>query len=415
MNEMVVHENSEAVATDPRDLGLCPDRLARIAPWMDRLVDDGRLAGLSVTVSRRGRTAFARACGKADLARGTPFTLDTVTRIYSMTKPLTSVAVMQLYEQGKFQLDDPVARVLPEFSAMRVATGGNRAKIETEPARRPITIRDLLTHTAGLTYGFMEATLVDAQYRDHGIDFLAREGTLAEMSTKAASMPLLAQPGAAWNYSVATDVLGHLVAVVSGQEFPDYLRDKVMSPLGMADTDFHVRPELMPQFCACYGYDRARTLRPFDDSVETAFSRPPAIASGGGGLVSTAADYMRFCRMILNRGEIDGTRLLSRKTVALMTSNHLPGDLAAMGTPRFAETSYAGIGFGLGFSVMLDPARAQILGSPGEVAWGGLASTAFWIDPAEDLAVVLMTQLVPSSALPIRRELRVLTYAALVD
>lgn len=406
---------SETIETDPRGLGLCPDRLARIAPWMDRLIDEGRLAGLSVMVSRRGRTAFARACGNADLARGTPFSLDTVTRIYSMTKPLTSVAVMQLYEQGRFQLDDPVARFLPEFAAMQVATGGNRAKIETEPASRPITIRDLLTHTAGLTYGFMEATLVDALYREHGIDFLAREGTLAEMSAKAASVPLLAQPGAAWNYSVATDVLGHLVAVVSGQAFADYLREAVLSPLGMVDTDFHVRPELMPRFCACYAYDRERALRPFDDSVETAFSRSPAIASGGGGLVSTAADYMRFCRMILNRGAIDGRRLLGRKTVALMTSNHLAGDLAAMGTPRFAETSYSGIGFGLGFSVMLDPARAQILGSPGEVAWGGLASTAFWIDPAEDLAVVLMTQLVPSSALPIRRELRVLTYAALVD
>ena len=406
---------SEAIETDPRDLGLCPDRLARIAPWMDRLVADGRLAGLSVMVSRRGRTGFARACGKADLARGTPFTLETVTRIYSMTKPLTSVAVMQLYERGLFQLDDPVARFLPEFAAMRVAVGGNRAKIETEPARRPITIRDLLTHTAGLTYGFMEATLVDAQYREAGIDFLAREGTLAEMTARTAAMPLLAQPGSAWNYSVATDVLGQLVAVASGRAFPDYLLEDVIAPLGMVDTDFHVRPELMPRFCAAYAVDRERKLRPFDDSVETAFARPPAIASGGGGLVSTAGDYMRFCRMILNGGTLDGVRLLGRKTVSLMTSNHLPGDLAAMGTPRFAETSYTGIGFGLGFSVMLDPARAQILGSPGEVAWGGLASTAFWIDPAEDLAVVLMTQLVPSSALPIRRELRVLTYAALAD
>ncbi len=401
--------------TDPREVGICPERLARILPWMDSLVENGRLAGLSVTMQRRGRTVFARACGQADLARGTPFTLDTVTRIYSMTKPLTSVAVMQLYERGLFQLDDPVARYLPEFAEMRVAVGGNRAKIETEPARRPITVRDLLTHTAGLTYGFMEATLVDAAYREKGIDFLAKEGTLAEMTARTAALPLLAQPGSAWNYSVATDVLGHFIAVVSGRPFADYLRQEVIAPLGMIDTDFHVRPDLMPRFCACYAYDRERRLRPFDDSVETAYSRPPAIASGGGGLVSTAADYHRFCRMILNGGEIDGARLLGRKTVALMTANHLGGDLAAMGTPRFAETSYTGIGFGLGFSVMLDPAAAQIVGTPGEVAWGGMASTAFWIDPAEDLAVVLMTQLVPSSALPIRKELRVLTYAALVD
>ncbi|WP_342163341.1 serine hydrolase domain-containing protein [Methylobacterium sp. SD21] len=404
-----------ATDTDLREAGVCPQRLARIAPWMDRLVADGRLAGLSVSMQRRGKTVFARACGQADLARGTPFTLETVTRIYSMTKPLTSVAVMQLYEQGLFQLDDPVSRFLPEFKEMRVAVGGNRAKIETEPAKRPITVRDLLTHTAGLTYGFMEATLVDAVYREKGIDFLAREGTLAEMSAQTASAPLLAQPGAAWNYSVATDVLGHFVAVVSGRPFADYLREEVIGPLGMVDTDFHVHPEWMDRFCACYAYDRERKLRPFDGSVETSFSQPPAIPSGGGGLVSTAADYHRFCRMILNGGELDGRRLLGRKTVALMTANHLPGDLAAMGTPRFAETSYAGIGFGLGFSVMLDPAKAQIVGTPGEVAWGGMASTAFWIDPKEDLAVVLMTQLIPSSALPIRKELRVLTYAALVD
>ncbi|MFC6790420.1 serine hydrolase domain-containing protein [Methylobacterium komagatae] len=400
---------------DPREVGLCPQRLARIEPWMDRLVADGRLAGLSVSVQRRGKTVFARACGQADMARGTPFTLDTVTRIYSMTKPLTSVAVMQLYEQGLFQLDDPVSRFLPEFAEMRVAVGGNRAKIETEPARRPITIRDLLTHTAGLTYGFMDATLVDAVYREKGIDFLAREGTLAEMTARTASAPLLAQPGEAWNYSVATDVLGYFVEVVSGRPFADYLRDEVIAPLGMVDTDFHLRPDLMDRFCACYVFDRERKLRPFDDSVETAYARPPAIPSGGGGLVSTAADYHRFCRMILNGGELDGRRLLGRKTVALMASNHLDGDLAAMGTPRFAETTYTGIGFGLGFSVMLDPAKAQIVGTPGEIAWGGMASTAFWIDPAEDLAVVLMTQLVPSSALPIRKELRVLTYAALVD
>ena len=405
-------DDDESVA---RAVGLCPRRLERIDAWMRALVETGRLAGLSVSVSRRGRTAFARAHGLADIARQKPFGLDTVTRIYSMTKPLTSVAVMQLYEEGRFQLDDPVSRFLPEFSAMRVAVGGNRARIETEPALRPITIRDLLTHTAGLTYGFMEATLVDALYRQQGIDFLAPEGTLAGMVERTAAQPLLAQPGTAWNYSVATDVLGHLVAVVSGQDFSDYLHARVIGPLGMTDTDFFVRAENRPRFAANYAYDRERNLRLFDDSEDTAFAKPPAILSGGGGLVSTAADYLRFCRCLLNGGALDGERLLGRKTVALMLANHLPGDLAAMGTPRFAETSYVGIGFGLGFSVMLDPAKAQILGSPGEAAWGGLASTAFWIDPTEDLAVVLLTQLVPSSALPIRRELRVLTYAALTD
>jgi CubicO group peptidase (beta-lactamase class C family) len=205
------------------------------------------------------------------------------------------------------------------------------------------------------------------------------------------------------------------VAVVSGQDFADFLRTRVIAPLGMVDTDFFVPPEKLPRLAANYTLFRDRSLKLYDDCVDTPYARPPAIASGGGGLVSTAADYLRFCRFILGGGALDGTRLLGRKTVALMLANHLGGDLASMGTPRFAESSYTGIGFGLGFSVMLDPARAQILGSPGEVAWGGVASTAFWIDPAEDMAVVLLTQLVPSSALPIRRELRVLTYAALVD
>ena len=406
---------SAMVDTDPAAVGLCAERLERIDGWMNRLVDEGRLAGLSVMVARRGRTAFFRAHGSADMARGTPFRADTLTRIYSMTKPLTSVAVMMLYEEGRFQLDDPVARFLPEFSEMRVLTGGNRAKFESEPARRPITIRDLLTHTSGLTYGFMEATLVDELYRREGIDFHRSDASLAEVVGKVAALPLLAQPGDQWNYSVATDVLGHLVAVVSGRDFSEFLRERVIAPLGMADTDFFVPPEKMPRLAANYRYDRERRLTLYDDSVETAYAKPPAIASGGGGLVSTASDYMRFCRFVLNRGELDGVRLLGRKSVDLMLMNHLPGDLAAMGTPRFAESSYTGIGFGLGFSVMLDPARAQILGTPGEVAWGGVASTAFWIDPAEDMAVVLLTQLVPSSALPIRRELRVLTYAAVVD
>ncbi|WP_430912634.1 serine hydrolase domain-containing protein [Methylobacterium sp. sgz302541] len=406
---------SAMVDTDPAAVGLCAERLERIDGWMSRLVDEGRLAGLSVMVARRGRTAFFRAHGSVDMARGTPFRADTLTRIYSMTKPLTSVAVMMLYEEGRFQLDDPVARFLPEFSEMRVLTGGNRAKFESEPARRPITIRDLLTHTSGLTYGFMEATLVDELYRREGIDFHRSDASLAEVVGKVARLPLLAQPGAQWNYSVATDVLGHLVAVVSGRDFAEFLRERVIAPLGMADTDFFVPPEKMPRLAANYRYDRERRLTLYDDSVETAYAKPPAIASGGGGLVSTASDYMRFCRFVLNRGELDGVRLLGRKSVDLMLMNHLPGDLAAMGTPRFAESSYTGVGFGLGFSVMLDPARAQILGTPGEVAWGGVASTAFWIDPAEDMAVVLLTQLVPSSALPIRRELRVLTYAAVVD
>lgn len=402
--------------TDPKALGLCPERLDRVDGWMRRLVAEGKLAGLSVMLSRRGETAFFRAHGLADIARGTPFAADTITRIYSMTKPLTSVAVMMLYEEGRFQLDDPITRFLPEFTDMRVFTGGNRVKAETVPAERPITIRDCLTHTAGFTYGFMEATLVDALYRQNGVDFGEnQDASLAEVVARLARQPLLAQPGAEWNYSVATDLLGHLVAVVSGQDFGDFLKTRVIDPLGMVDTDFHVPADKVSRLAANYSLFRDRSLKLYDDAVGSRFAAKPAIASGGGGLVSTASDYMRFCRFILGRGALDGVRLLGRKTVELMLMNHLGGDLASMGQPRFSESSYTGIGFGLGFSVMLDPARAQIVGTPGEVAWGGLASTSFWIDPAEDLAVVMLAQLIPSSALPIRRELRVLTYAALVE
>ena len=405
----------DIVETDPRAVGLCPERLDRVDGWMRRLVAEGKLAGLSVMLSRQGQTAFFRAHGLADIARNKPFSADTIARIYSMTKPLTSVAVMILYEEGRFQLDDPLARFLPDFADMRVLTGGNRVKYDSEPARRPITIRDLLTHTSGLTYGFMEATLVDALYRQNGVDFgETQDQGLAEVVARLSRMPLLAQPGAEWNYSVATDVLGHLVSVISGQDFGDFLRTRVIAPLGMVDTDFFVAADKVPRLAANYSLFRDRSLKLYDDAVGSRFASPPAVASGGGGLVSTASDYMRFCRFILGRGALDGVRLLGRKTVDLMLMNHLGGDLAAMGQPRFSESSYTGIGFGLGFSVMLDPARAKIVGTPGEVAWGGLASTSFWIDPAEDLAVVMLAQLIPSSALPIRRELRVLTYAALV-
>ncbi|GJD53397.1 hypothetical protein OPKNFCMD_6172 [Methylobacterium crusticola] len=402
-------------SVEPEAVGLSSERLERIVPWMRAYVEDGRLPGLSVTVARRGGVAFSRAHGLSDLARGTPMAHDTIVRVYSMTKPLTSTAIMMLYEEGRFQLDDPVTRFLPEFRDMRVLTGGSRLRPETVPAERDITVRDLLTHTSGLTYGFMESTLVDQMYRDQGVDFQTAETSLADVVARAARLPLLAQPGAEWNYSIATDVLGHLVAVIAGVPFDTFLRERIIRPLGMVDTDFHVPAEKLARFASNYALGQDGRLTLIDDAAEGRYARPRAVPSGGGGLVSTAADYGRFCRFILGGGALDGVRLLGRKTVALMTANHLPGDLAEMGQPRFSESSYSGIGFGLGFSVMLDPARAQILGTPGEVAWGGAASTAFWIDPAEDLFVILLTQLMPSSTWPVRRELRVLTYAALTD
>jgi CubicO group peptidase (beta-lactamase class C family) len=399
----------------PEDVGLSAARLARVDEWREALVRDGKLAGATTLVMRRGQVAHLGCSGLSDMARGVAMAPDSILRIYSMTKPLTSVAIMMLYEEGRFQLDDPITRFLPCFRDMRVFTGGSRGSYESVPAERDITFRDLLTHTAGLTYGFMHASMVDAMYREQGVDFQTSDRTLGEVVEIAASLPLLAQPGRAWNYSIATDVLGHLVALISGQDFGEFMRTRIIAPLGMDDTGFHVPQETLPRFAGCYrrGEDGRPAL--VDDPQDSLFGRPRSICSGGGGLVSTAGDYARFCRFLLNKGELEGVRLLGRKTVELMMSNHLGGDMAAMGQARFSESTYTGIGFGLGFSVMLDPAQAQILGTPGECAWGGAASTAFWVDPAEDMAVILLTQLIPSSTYPLRRELRVLTYQAVID
>jgi CubicO group peptidase (beta-lactamase class C family) len=406
---------NDLVLTRPEQVGLSTPGLARIEAWGKRLVDDGKLPGVITLVARRDRVAHLHVCGQADVGRAIPLVADTIFRIYSMTKPLTTTAIMMLYEEGRFQLDDPVARFLPCFADMRVYAGGSRGKVDSVPAERDITFRDLMTHTAGLTYGFMEAHPVDALYRANGIDFQLSDATLGDVVERAAALPLLAQPGRAWNYSIATDVLGHLVAVISGQSFESFLRHRVLDPLGMVDTGFCVPEEKIGRFAANYMRGPDGGLLLIDDPRKSPFGAPRKIASGGGGLCSTAADYLRFCRMMLNKGALDGVRLLGRKTVELMTSNHLGGDMADLGMPRFSESTYAGVGFGLGFSVMLDPAKAQILGTPGEYAWGGAASTAFWVDPREQMIVILLTQLMPSSTYPIRRELRVLSYAAVVE
>ncbi|MGE5151446.1 MAG: serine hydrolase domain-containing protein [Rhodospirillaceae bacterium] len=401
----------------PEQVGLSAARLARISGWMKSWVDSGKLPGLLVAVMRRGELAFAETYGKADVERNTPVRPDTIYRIYSMTKPLTSTAIMMLYEEGRFQLDDPISRFIPGFANQRVFMGGSRGKMELAPAERDITFRDLLSHTSGLTYGMMEANAVDALYRqkEGGVDFQTSTATLKDVVEQAATFPLIAQPGKAWNYSISTDVLGYLVEVISGMPFRDYLVEKVIKPLGMVDTDFYVPAEKHARFAANYTAEANGKLKLIDDPGKSRYLAPRTVNSGGGGLVSTASDYLRFCKFMLNKGELDGVRLLGKKTVELMTMNHLKGDMGDMGAPRFSESTYLGIGFGLGFSVMIDPAKAQILGTPGEYAWGGAASTAFWCDPAEDMAVVMLTQLMPSSTYPIRRELRVLTYQAIVD
>jgi CubicO group peptidase (beta-lactamase class C family) len=405
-----------AIATvRPEEVGLSSPRLARVSTWMRAQIDAGRTGGIVTLVARRGKTAFLDVVGKADVNRDKPMTADTIVRIYSMTKPLTSVAIMMLYEEGRFQLDDPISRFIPAFAGQRVLTGGSRGKIDTVPAARGITFRDLLTHTSGLTYGFMESTLVDALYRANKVDFQTENTSLKELVEKAATLPLLAQPGTRWNYSISTDVLGYLVEVISGVPFETFLKEKVIDPLKLIDTDFHVPEAKHSRFAANYTVGRNGGLHEIDDPTKSVYLRPRNVNSGGGGLVSTVSDYARFCQFMLNKGELDGVRLLGRKTVELMTSNHLGGDMADMGTPRFSETTYEGIGFGLGFSVMIDPTKAQIVGTPGEYAWGGAASTAFWIDPKEEMFVVFLTQLSPSSAYPFRRELRVLTYQSIVE
>ncbi len=421
--------------TEPEKVGLSSDRLRRISEWMQQQVNTRRLPGVSVLVHRRGRTAFFDATGFRDVEAEKPVEEDTIFRIYSMTKPVTSVAAMMLFEEGRFQLDDPLAKFIPEFEKMQVWAGGTPEDPIFEPARELIRIRHLFTHTSGLTYGFMMATPVDALYRKHRIGFPGK-GTLEEMTARLAQMPLLCNPGTEWNYGVSTDVLGRLVEVLSGQSLDRFFEERIFAPLGMKDTAFQVPEEKIERFSALYeppegegrpvlpvDVDPSRVpsetkpgLKLLEPVVGNRFTRP-AMPSGGGGLTSTTADYLRFCRMLMNKGELDGERLLGRKTVEFMTINHLPDnrDMAAMGQPRFSEAPYDGVGFGLGFSVVIDPAKSQALCSAGEYAWGGAASTGFWIDPAEEMIVILMTQLMPSSAYPLRRQLRSLTYQATID
>ena len=402
----------------PEEVGLSSSRLARIGDHMKRYIDAGKIAGTLTLVARRGQVAYLEPQGHLEIERRRPVTADAVWRIYSMTKPITSVGLMMLYEEGRFQLDDPVHRFIPSWQNLRVFVGGNYPTFKTAAAERPMTIRDLLSHTSGLTYGFMERTNVDAAYRKLGVADQTRSGyTLQDMVDTLAELPLEFSPGTRWNYSVATDVIGHLIEVISGQRLDAYLRERILEPLGMRDTGFMLEDQQVARFAANYERQGDGSLKMIDNPEQSTY-RKRSFLSGGGGLLSTAPDYFRFTSMLQNMGELDGVRLLGRKTVELMTMNHLPGgqdltDLAQAG--MFTETAYAGVGFGLGFSVQQSPARAQILGSPGEFAWGGAASTAFWIDPAEDLIVIFMTQLMPSSSYPLRRELRVLTYASLVD
>ncbi len=404
--------------TNARAAGFSSARLQTLDAFLKtRYVDAGRIPGALTLLYRHGEIAHFRAIGLADVERGTPLREDTVFRIYSMTKPITTVAFMMLVEQGAVALDTPVHALIPEWKDLGVYQGGFVGTFRTKRPDRPMLILDLLRHTSGLTYGFQQSTNIDAAYRKLEIGEGEKQGTLDDMIRKLATVPLEFSPGTAWNYSVSTDVLGYLVGKLSGTPFPEFVRSRILAPLGMNDTDFHVRRGNEQRFAACYVATPDGRMKLQDDPARSPYLSPPTMYSGGGGLVSTAADYLRFCRMLLNRGSLDGVRLLSRKTLDLMTMNHLPDgkDLPALSRSLFSEATYNGVGFGLGFSVTLDPARTLIPGSRGEFSWGGLASTTFFVDPAEDLIAIFMTQLIPSSTYPIRRELRTLIYSALAD
>jgi CubicO group peptidase (beta-lactamase class C family) len=401
----------------PETVGLSSERLGRIDEVIQaQYIDRGRLHGALVLVARRGEVAHLSALGMMDAERTRPMADDTLFRIYSMTKPLTSTAFMMLVEQGLVALDDPVSRFIPQWRDLGVYAGGFPEAFRTTRPDRPMLMVDLLRHTSGLTYSFQQRTAVDAAYRRRHLDDLSGPVDLDGLIAALGELPLEFSPGEAWNYSVSTDVLGYLVGKISGLPFEDFLQSRVLDPLGMTDTSFMVAAGKADRLAACYALGRDGVVLQ-DDPRDSPFLRPPTLVSGGGGLVSTANDYLRFCRMILNGGELDGRRLLSPKTVALMSLNHLPGggDLAGLSRSMFSESAYAGVGFGLGFATTIDPALALIPSTPGDLAWGGAASTYFWIDPREQLIVILMTQLLPSSAYPIRRQLRTLVYSAFTE
>jgi CubicO group peptidase (beta-lactamase class C family) len=410
-----------------KDLGFSKDRLARLERHLQaKYVDTGRIPCAQIAVARDGETVYEATLGLGDVERKVALKDDAVFRIYSMTKPITSVALMMLVEEGLIALEDPVAKHIPSWANLGVYSAGVGPFLTT-PCARPMQVVDLLRHTSGLTYGFQSRTNLDAAYRKIEMENAHGGRDLEGMIAELAKMPLEFTPGEAWNYSVSTDVVGYLVQKIAGKPLSQVLQERIFDPLKMVDTGFFVREDQRDRFVACYSASAegamnlqakpgaALTLN--DDPKTSPFLKAPAMESGGGGLVSTTADYLRFANMLANGGELDGARILSPMTLRLMTTNHLPGggDLTEMSRSLFSESTFAGIGFGLGFAVVFDPPKTLIPCSKGEFYWGGAASTAFWVDPVEHISVVFMTQLMPSTTWPIRRELRTLVYSALME
>jgi CubicO group peptidase (beta-lactamase class C family) len=390
------------------DLGFLPDRLDRIGAHIQaKYLDSGKLPYAALLVGRGDEIAYQWQSGVADNA---------IYRIASMTKPVTSVAFMQLVEQGKVALSDPVAKYLPEFADLGVfVAGGGSVPFVTRPPTSPMRIVDLMRHTSGLTYSFQERTPVDAEYRRTDIESWGKFNS-DEFIAGLAKIPLQFDPGTGWNYSVSTDVLGVIVERISGQSLGEYFQQHIFAPLAMTDTSFQVDAAKTARLPDSFAWHPRDKMSPNDPGgAKSAWARGFKFQSGGGGLASTVADYHRFSRMLLNGGALDGNQIISPKTLDLMTANHLPGggDLTQHSTALFSEAENAGTGFGLGFAVTMDPAMTMVPGSAGEFFWGGMYSTAFFIDPLEDICMVFMTQLMPSSTYPVRREIRTLIYSAL--
>jgi CubicO group peptidase (beta-lactamase class C family) len=393
----------------PETQGFSSARLNRINAYMQSYVDTGKLSGIIAAIARRGQLVYREKFGHMDLEAGKPMEFDAIFRVYSMTKPITSVAVMMLYEEGRFLINDPVSRFIPGFKHTKVFARKTDSGFELADLEREITILDLLTHTSGLSYGFEPDLLyVDKLYQQRIWEARQRDRstTLEEQVRELTRLPLAFQPGSAWRYSMATDVLGYLVQVVSDMPFDEFLRGRIFEPLGMVDTDFYVPEAKVGRLAVVYGPAEGGGIKALDESAGRDYTRPTLCPSGGGGLVSTTADYLQFARTLLNKGELDGVRLLGRKTVEWMAVNHLPPNVHTWEDPT--------CGFGLGFGVQVSLARRN-LGSVGRYGWGGAAGTRFWVDPQEELINLFMIQFMPGSHYPIQDEFEVFTYQALVD
>ncbi len=402
--------------SDPAELGFDAERLARIPAHLKaKYLDTGRLPHAALLVGRGDEIAHLSVQGEA--RAGEPLKDDAIFRIASMTKPITSIAFMQLVEEGKLALADPVHRVIPEWKDLGVfVAGGGNQPFTSRPATAPMRMIDLLRHTSGLTYGFQERTPIDAAYRAAKLEAFAGPD-LEELITLLAGIPLQFDPGSSWNYSVATDILGAIIQRVDDRPLDEAIAARVTGPLGMDDTHFQVPEAKHHRLPDCYVFNATETKKMYDTGAKSAWARKPNQLSGGGGMASTLADYHRFCRMLLNEGELDGARIISRKTLALMTANHLPGggDLTQHSKALFSEAENAGTGFGLGFATTIDPAATMVPGSKGDFFWGGMFSTAFFVDPQEDVIMIFMTQLMPSNTYPVRREIKTMIYSALAD